>query len=401
MRTTPESRTGHLTRALAAAAKPRLAWLAILVGAGSACDHSEVPTGLASDAPETQVALQAGGGAVPGAVYTITNAASNNEVLVYPRHADGTIGSPSAVSTGGDGNGGGLGSQGAVTLSGNGRWLLAVNAGTHDVSVFRTGGHGTQLTDRAPSGGEMPVSVDIYGDLVYVVNAGVPNNVTGFRLSPRGELTEIPGSSRPLSADATAPAQVSFTDQGRTLVVTEKATNTITIYPVDRQSGLLGTHRYIDSEGATPFGFAFDAQGRLFVSEAFGGAAGASALSSYAPGSFETISPAVGSGESAACWVLLTKDGGLAFVTNTASGTVSTYAIADDGSVSLLHAVAASTGGGSGPIDMALSRDGRFVYVLASGNGTVRPYAINDDGTLSGLGPIPGLPSSAFGLAAR
>jgi 6-phosphogluconolactonase len=98
--------------------------------------------------------------------------------------------------------------------------------------------------------------------------------------------------------------------------------------------------------------------------------------------------------------VLLTKDGGQAFVTNTASGTVSSYAVANDGSVALRHAVAASTGAGSRPIDMALSRNGRFMFVLAPGNGTVRPYLINHDGTLTGLGPIPGLPSTAFGLAA-
>jgi 6-phosphogluconolactonase (cycloisomerase 2 family) len=397
MTTTSHNTTSPFFSALAAAIKPRTALLAALVAVTAACDQPESLTG---PAPGRAANLAGGAQAVVGAVYTTTNAASSNELLVLPRYADGTIGSPTAVPTGGDGIGGGLGSQGAVVLSENGRWLLAVNAGSNDVSVFSAHHERVTLSDRIDSGGDMPVSVAVSGNLIYVLNAGGVNNVTGFRLSPGGQLTAIPGSTRPLSAASTGPAQLSFTNDGRTLVVTEKATNLITTYPVDHQSGLLGSASFIASEGATPFGFAFDRQGRLFVSEAFGGAPGASALSSYARGSFATISASVGSGEQAACWVVVTKDGRHAFTTNTASGSVSSYAIAHDGSVTLSNAVAASTGAGSTPIDMALSRDGRFVYVLAPGNGTVRPYIINADGTLTGIGPVSGAPSTAYGLAA-
>lgn len=395
MISTTKDRKPRFTRALVAVAKPRMAMLVAFVGLAAACD------GVESAAPEFDQAASFGSGsAVTGAVYTMTNAMGNNEVLVFPRFANGMVGDPTAVATGGAGNGGGLGSQGAVILSDNGRWLLAVNAGSSELSVFAAHHERVTLSDRVASGGQMPVSVAIHGRLVYVLNAGVPNNVTGFWLSNDGVLSPVPGSSRALSAAATGPAQVSFTNDGRTLVVTEKATNLITTYPVDSTTGLLGVASFITSEGQTPFGFAFDRQGRLLVSEAFGGAAGASALSSYARDSFSPISSSIGSGESAACWVVTTKDGRLAFVTNTASGSVSSYGIANNGSLSLLHAVAASTGAGSGPIDMALSGNGRFLYVLATGNGTVRPYSINADGTLTGLGPVPGLPATAFGLAA-
>jgi 6-phosphogluconolactonase len=368
-----------------------------LMGLAAACDRADVATG-----PELGRAASAvgGGGAVAGAVYSMTNAAANNEVLVYPRFANGTIGSPSAVPTGGNGSGGGLGSQGAVVLSENGRWLLAVNAGSNELSVFSAQHERVELSDRIGSGGERPVSATIHGGLIYVLNAGTPNNVTGFRLSPDGSLTEIEGSSRPLSGASTGPAQVSFSPDGGTLVITEKGTNTITTYSVDQQTGLLDDATFIPSEGATPFGFAFDVQGRAFVSEAFGGAPGASALSSYAARSMTPISSSVGSGEQAACWVVVTKDGDLALVTNAATGTVSSYSIAHDGSVTLNRAVAASTGEGSGPIDMALSGNGQFLFVLAPGNGTLRPYAVNADGSLTGLGPMPGLVSTAFGLAA-
>jgi 6-phosphogluconolactonase (cycloisomerase 2 family) len=200
------------------------------------------------------------------------------------------------------------------------------------------------------------------------------------------------------------PAQVQFTPNGRGLVVTEKATNLITTFGVER-NGLLGRMTSTPSATPTPFGFAFDLQGNLIVSEAAGGAAGASDLSSYAVsrrGMLSAISPSVATTQSAACWVLMARDGRLAFTTNTASGTVSAFAVGPNGALSLLHAIAANTGAGSTPIDMALSRNGRFVYVLAPGaGGTVRPYAIDADGQLTGLGPVGGIPPTAYGLAAR
>src|SRR5262249_16257162 len=64
-----------------------------------------------------------------GAVYTESNAVDGNVVLVYERSLDGRLRAAGAVKTGGTGTGSGLGSQGAVALSDNERWLLAVNAG--------------------------------------------------------------------------------------------------------------------------------------------------------------------------------------------------------------------------------------------------------------------------------
>lgn len=339
-----------------------------------------------------------------GAVYTSTNAAGGNAVLAFLRGSDGRLRPPLTFPTGGAGTGAlDLGSQGAVTLSDNGRWLLVVNAGSDELSVFHVRPDGLELTDRVFTGGAMPVSVTIHHDLVYVLNAAAPSGVVGFRLTPHGRLLHLLGSARPLSAPATGPAQVEFTPGGQVLVVTEKATNLITTFSVQR-SGLLGAGQPQPSNGQTPFGFAFDRQGRLVVSEAFGGAPGASAVSSYAlsrAGTLTTISASVPSGEAAVCWVVITPNGRLALTTNTASGTASAYAIGNQGQLSLLHAVAANTGAGSSPLDLALSRNGRFVYILAPGNGTLRPYQVEEDGTLTGLGPVDGIPASAYGLAAR
>lgn len=338
-----------------------------------------------------------------GAVYTATNDVEGNTVLVFPRHSDGTLGAAMPVATGGLGTGGGLGNQGGVVLSDNGRWLLVVNAGSDDVSLFRITHDGLELADVQPSGGAQPVSIAVRGSLVYVLNAGEPNNVSGFRLR-NGALEPIPGSARSLSAASTAPAQVQFDPTGRVLVVTEKATDLITTFQVQPGTGMLDAGRSRATPGATPFGFDFTRNGTLIVSEAFGGAPGASALSSFsvaADAGLTVISPVVTSGETAACWIAITRDGRLAFTTNTASGTVSAYHIGPHGTLTLANAVAANTGGGSSPIDMSISGNGRFAYVLAVGNGTLRPYTIEKDGTLTGIGPVDGLPGSANGLAVR
>jgi 6-phosphogluconolactonase len=375
----------------------------------TACNDASAP--LAPDAtPDVAPALAASRGrraAVVGAVYTSTNAAGGNQVLAFPRRRDGTLGAPVAYATGGTGAGAGLGSQGAVTLSPNGRWLLVANAGSNSVSVFAVDGSELTRTDVEPSGGTFPVSIAVRGNLVYVLNGQGTTNVTGFRLSNVGALTPIDGATSTLSAAATGPAQAAFSPDGRVLVVTEKATNRLTAFTVGAD-GRLATAGAVPSATATPFGFAFDPNGYLIAAEAAGGAAGASVLSSYdvtRAGAVTRVSPSVATTQSAACWVLLARDGSLAYTTNAASGTISAFDVGVDGRLTLRHAVAASTGAGSSPLDMALSRDGRFLYVVAPGNattpGTVRAYAIRDDGTLAGVSAVDGIPGTAYGLAAR
>ena len=73
-------------------------------------------------------------------VFVMTNDADANEVIAYERNRDGALGSPHRYLTGGRGSGGTvdpLASQGSLTLSSDGNWLLAANAGSGSVSVFR------------------------------------------------------------------------------------------------------------------------------------------------------------------------------------------------------------------------------------------------------------------------
>jgi len=56
--------------------------------------------------------------------------------------------------------------QGSVTLSANGKTLLAVDAGSNQVSTLPLSGWHLQLIDTVSSGGTEPISVAIHGSLV-------------------------------------------------------------------------------------------------------------------------------------------------------------------------------------------------------------------------------------------
>jgi 6-phosphogluconolactonase (cycloisomerase 2 family) len=338
-------------------------------------------------------------------VYTETNAASGNEVLVFQSDESGGLILSSRVATRGTGTEGGLGNQGAVILSRNGKRLYAVNAGSNDISVFAAQGSGLSFLQKISSGGTRPVSLTLHDDQLYALNAGDVGNITGFSVGYDGRLQAIPGSARLLSAPAVGPAQVQFDRDGELLVVTEKATNKIDVFGVE--DGVVSNANVRTSNGATPFGFAFDKRNHLIVSEAFGGAPGASALSSYdideASWPLELISGSVGTGQAAACWVVVTKNGRYAYTSNTGSGNISGYRVSHQGALSLLTVggVTGNVGPGSGPTDLALSRDSRRLFSLNPGIGTIKAFSVQSDGRLIGGASVAGVPNTATGLAVR
>ena len=338
----------------------------------------------------------------PGAVYTMTNGAAGNAVLAFPRTADGELSGPRSFSTGGVGTGGGLGNQSGLALSQGNRWLFAVNAGSNDVSVFRTSSQGLTLTDRASSGGVRPISLATHGDLLYVLNAGGSGNVQGLRVSSAGALEAIAGSSRPLSNAAANPAQIGLSPDGQHLVVTEKGTNLLSVYEVSSDGSLTGPVT-TPSSGTTPFGFGFDNRGTLVVSEAFGGGAGASAVSSYRverDGSVNLVSGSKATTQTAACWIAVSDNNHFAYAANAGSASITGYSIGSDGSLARLDTgVTASTG--AGPSELAFSAGSRFLYVLNGTDHSIGGYAVSANGGLEPLPATPGLVAGSNGLAAR
>jgi 6-phosphogluconolactonase (cycloisomerase 2 family) len=334
----------------------------------------------------------------PGAVYVITNATTGNAVVAYGRSADGSLSPLGTFAAGGIGTGAGLGSQGAVIVSEDHRLLFAVNAGSHSVSSFRVLPDGLELADTVASGGVMPTSVAFQNGLLYALNAGTPNTVSGFVVDRRGRMQAIAGSTRGLSAPATAPAQVSFSDDGTTLIVTERATNSIDVFTIGGD-GLLSGPTVYPSAGPTPFGFAVDRHNTVFVSEA-GVGGGASSYRVDAGGLLTPLSSMVSTGQRAACWAVLSKNGHFGYVTNAGTGNISGFAVAQDGSLSLLNADGVTAVTGGNPTDVAMSNDGRYLYARVAALNRIAIFGIESDGSLTALPALTGTPAGLGGLAA-
>ena len=335
------------------------------------------------------------------AVYTLSNSLSGNEVMMYTRSASGSLSLAGSYPTNGNGTGSGLGSQGAVVLS-NG-FLFAVNAGSDEVSVMRVNPGGLTVADKVSSGGTTPISLTVYNDLLYVLNAGADGNITGFRISGSGQLTSIPGSTQPLSGAGVGPAQVEFNPWGNVLIVTEKGTNLIDTYPVG-SDGVAGAPITQASSGDTPYGFEFDKSGHLIVSDAFGGGANAGAMSSYnvSPSGIDVITGPVANLQTAPCWVVVTKNGKFTYTSNTVTNNISGYKIARDGSITLFNDGGITASTGAGPIDMAVSNDSQYLYSLNAGDQTISVFRIdNGHGGLKPVQTVSGLTMGGAGLAAN
>jgi 6-phosphogluconolactonase (cycloisomerase 2 family) len=345
-----------------------------------------------------------GGPPSAGAVYVMSNAAQDNEIIVFERDFQGRLKLADSYATAGAGSGGGidqLGSQGALILSPNQRWLFAVNAGSDDISVFRVRRHELDLIGNFDSGGAFPVSLALYHNLLYVLNSGSEDggpNITGFRLNRRGELTALPDSTRLLGPGGFH--QVGFNPRGDALVVTQgdpNGANQILVFGVDEDGLPDAAPTVSDSHGVVPFGFIFDWRGHLLVAEA-----GSGAVSSYRildDNTLELIDGSVSNGNIATCWIAGTWFGAV-FTANTGSGNISRYRVnAGNGHLSLRDAVAAS---GNKPIDMAVTASGRYLYALNAGDGTVGAFRISANGSLKSLGAVKGLPLLfAQGIAVR
>lgn len=340
-----------------------------------------------------------------GIVLTMSNAARANRVLVWARAADGSLTFVGKTKTGGKGNGKALGNQGGLTLSDDGSWLYVVNPGSDSLSVFRVDGTNLTRTDVEPSRGDKPISVTTHGNLVFVLNAGGRGNIRGFVRDSSGRLSFVGASKRPLSGGATEPAQIGFSPSGNYLFVSEKATDRLTRYAISG-GGAAGPPKWTASAGPEPFGFDFSSDGTLVVSEAGNHVEDGSSASSYRLGSGGTpitVSGAVPTTETAACWTAITPDGTYAYVTNTPDNSISGFRIGGNGSLTMLDpdGRTAVTGGGSLPIDLDTSADGKFLYVLTFGTHRILAYAINADGSLSSRPGVGGLPGKANGLAVR
>jgi hypothetical protein len=334
---------------------------------------------------------------VVGYTYIDGNTATANTIDGFARHANGSVtplpGSPFAA--GGAGLGTGLASQGAIQATPDGRYLLAVDAGSNQISVLRVTAGGIPVLAGRPvsSGGVQPVSIAISrAGLVYVANSGAGGSgYSGFRLGSGGGLTAIPGSTVSVP-DAAGLGDVFFNATGDHLVGTRTGTSQIdsfAVLPGGHLAAAKGSPYTGQGLGQLGAEFSPTHPSQLFVSNAHNGA-GLGTVSAYRDSFFGRLSP-IGSspfadGQTAPCWVEISHDGRYLFTVNTGSKNVSSYSINPDGSLALIGSTPIS--GGGGDIDARLSPDGRTLSVDGSGNHILSVFAVHG-GTLTELPSSP------------
>jgi 6-phosphogluconolactonase len=356
---------------------------------------------------------------VVGHVYVNDNTAGTNTIGAFDQHADGSLtplaGSP--FSAGAAGTGTVVGSQGSIQATVDGNWILAVDAGSNQISVLAVGGDGT-LTPApgspVPSGGIEPVSIAVHGDLVYVANEGngtTGSNYTGFTLGDDGRLTPLADSTVPLPPTA-LPGDILFNTTGKNLVGIDVGTTDPSTFRIDSflvgDDGLLtpAAGSPFPAEAAGPFGSEFSPTDphHLYVSNAHGGA-GNGSVSAFSVNPNAKVKSITGSpfanGQTAPCWVEISHDGRYLFAVNTGSTTLSSYRILANGSLALLGTTPFSSGVGIRPFDARLDVAGDYLYVVDAAIASVSGFAVNG-GSLTELASSPtALPAGAtpFGIA--
>ena len=337
-----------------------------------------------------------------GAVFVLTNALSNNEVVAYDRNADGTLAQAGTFATGGSGSGGTvdpLTSQGALQLSREHHLLFAVNAGSSTITSFAVHGSTLKQLQVVSSGGSFPVAIAQAGHLLYVLNTGGDGNINGFHITEDGLLRPIANSSRNLSSTESGASSLAFSPDRQFLVVTERKTNVIDVFRV-LPDGTLSAISVDPSAGAVPFAAEFAPNGALIVAELGG------SISSYAvlPNQqLSVITASLPTDGKATCWNVITPNGRFVYTSNAASSSLSGYGIGRFGVLTPIGAtVVANNPAGSINLNVAVSKDGRFLYTLNTGSGAIGIFAIDGSGYLSDLGVVDGLPAASGlnGLAA-
>lgn len=390
---------------------------------------------------------------IVGAVFTPTNAApfddqgnpQFNGVMMYHRHADGTLtlvpGSP--FLTEGQGAGGAyfpptdpLGSVNSIIVDEKNKYLFVVDAGSDQVSVFRI--HHNKLThiETVSSGGTFPNSLAVRNNMLYVLNSGGTTNIMAFKVCKNGRLKGLkrcnlqpPLNVWPIVPDGLGlttaiPSEIGFSPNGRFLLVVRKegflcsnpafpaclanvaGPGRIDVYALDKKSRVIdcanptANINMRSPAGRMPFPFIFSENGQLLVGEFLGTAGsaitpfGTSAMSSYnlkSDGVLEVISADVGNGQSGLCWAV--RSGNYVYTSNFLSATISLYSVDKNGNLTLLDPVAANLNvlnpSASSVIDSAVTSDGRFLYQLTDSNGLIYAFEINKmDGSLTFIGTV-------------
>jgi 6-phosphogluconolactonase (cycloisomerase 2 family) len=320
------------------------------------------------------------------AVFVETDNPAGNQVASYARGPGGTLtlyATYQSQGLGGQLNGSVVdhqASQGALDYDAANQLLFATNAGSDTISVFSVRGANLELRQVISSGGDFPVSVANHGNIVYALNARGGGSVTGYRVVG-SRLAPIHGSTVELGftpvTDATefthTPGQVSFSPDGSQLLVTTKALGqSVLVFHVNK-SGALDANPVVNPVGNTPFSTSFTSPNRLLVVEAAGDVA------SFTLDQFGNLRPvdSLPTSQQASCWIA--QAGRHWYVSNAGSATLTGISATRSGALTDLG----NTATDPGTIDAAATPDGTYLYVQTGLNGTLDTFQVNADGSLT------------------
>jgi 6-phosphogluconolactonase len=334
-------------------------------------------------------------------VYVMSNDITGNSVAALRRNFFGGLDNVGVVATGGLGVGVGttapppdpLGSQNSLMRSADGQWLFAVNAGSDDITVLDIRRGRPSVVGVFPSGGSYPVSLAERDGLLYILNSAGRANITVFRIGHNGYLSPLTNEARDVGTDVplkgnqpdvgSTATQLQVDRSGKWLALTIKNSaghGSIETFAIGRDGSLADRPVVTPSADASPFGFTFDDEDHLLVSEASG-----AAVSSYEisrDGSLKALDSSVPNGQAASCW--LAAQHRYAFTSNAGSSTISGYRVDGNGQLHLTRSngIAARLKDGSAPTDIKIADDGASLFVLTPGTGDVLSFFILPDGSL-------------------
>lgn len=333
------------------------------------------------------IALQAVADASSGAIYTATQG-TPNMLNIYSVNSSGHMNYVKQIATGG--NGGALGSQGSIVVSGN--FILAVNPASNNVALFyisATDPTDVSLLSVANTTYDFPNSVTVYGSTACVVTSGATNGVECFTITTSEDYTNtlVPISTGKCSLDLTlttppafhtGPAQISFSPDGKALIVAIKNTTprlegpSVYLFTTPLTAATCASVVTAGPQGNVPFGFAIDNNYVVLTDAApFGGNGGVIPLSytsnsiSYAA-NFTVLNNAL-----ATCWAIWNPNTGLFYTANSQSASISSLSRAGS-TMSMIASYTAGTGNvtieGSLTDMIIATLDGKDYLYVSAGN---------------------------------
>ena len=313
---------------------------------------------------------------------------SGGKVRDFPVGADGTLGTPTTITTGH--------SPQSIVLdaAGTHAYVLdnSVLGGAGNILQYAVSSTGawSALTPATVAAGNAPGAIALHpsGRFAYVANSdNSADTISQFAVAADGTLTPL---ATPTVATTSLPVAVAVDPTGRFAYVA--TTTTVDQLTVGADGTLTANGTATVPGGAQPNGVAVDPTGRFaYVSNATGAAVLQYSIDST-NGHLTALSPASVGAAAGPVGIAVDPTGRYAYVVDGVACTVSQYALGSGGALGALSPANVAAGNCTA-MDfvafVAVDPSGRFVYVPDSGSssGSVLQYAIGAGGALAPLSP--------------